>query len=76
MARNPAPADKPRGESNGNGRKPSHIIRARQSPDSDFHITVGAVWPFREGEGYVIKLQALPVNWNGDLLMVVPKDGE
>lgn len=76
MARNPAPADKPRGESNGNGRQPKYIARAKQAPDSDFMVTIGAAWPFKEGDGLVVKLQMTPTKWDGDFILVTPKEGD
>ena len=76
MARNPAPADKPRSEGNGNGRKPAYIARAKQSPDSDFMVTIGAAWPFKEGDGLVVKLQMTPTKWDGDFILVPPKEGD
>lgn len=59
-----------------NGSKPKYIARAKQSPDSDYMITIGAAWPFREGEGLVVKLQSLPIQWDGDFLLVEPKEEE
>ena len=56
------------------GSRPQYIVRARQDPDNDYMQTVGAAWCFKEGDGYVVKIHSLPVNWNGDLILVVPKD--
>jgi hypothetical protein len=36
--------------------------------------TIGAAWAFKEGTGYVIKLQFLPTNWSGDFILVPPKE--
>jgi len=77
MARNPAPAEKPRGETNGNGngRKPQYIARAKQHPDSEFMQTIGAAWSFKEGSGLVVKLQFIPANnWDGSFILVEPKE--
>lgn len=56
------------------GNRPVFNVRAKQSPDSEFMTTIGAVWPFREGEGFVVKLNLLPVGWNGECILVAPKD--
>ena len=56
------------------GQKPKYVARAKQVPASDYMQTIGAAWPFREGEGLVVKLHSLPVNWDGDFILVVPKD--
>jgi len=57
-----------------NGGKPVYLAKAKQSPDSEFMITCGAVWPFKNGDGFVLKLHSLPIAWNGDLILVAPKD--
>lgn len=63
-------AEKPKGN------KPVYIARARQGPDSEYMQTVGAAWPFESGDGFVVKLQFVPTNWDGSFLLVQPKDGE
>lgn len=36
-------------------------------------VRVGAAWPRQNGDpGYVIRINALPLNWNGSLLMQPP----
>lgn len=59
------------------GKRPDFVLRARQSPDSDFFITIGAAWKVSvNGEdGYSVKLTAIPVGgWDGSILMLVPKE--
>jgi hypothetical protein len=56
------------------GDKPTFFARAKQTPDSDRFVTIGAAWKFKEGEGYVVKINTVPVQWNGDILLVPPKD--
>lgn len=56
------------------GSRPTYIARAKQSPDSDVIITIGAAWPFNEGDGLVVKLQSRPMQWSGDFILVPPKD--
>ena len=56
------------------GDKPVFNARARQDPESEHMTTIGAAWKFKQGEGYVVKLQSLPVNWDGSLILVPPKE--
>ncbi len=58
------------------GSKPTYIARARQGPDSEYMQTIGAAWPFNEGDGLVVNLQFVPTNWDGKLILVPPKDSE
>ena len=58
------------------GNKPVYIARAKQSPDSEFMTTIGAAWPFNEGDGLVVKLHSVPTDWKGDFILVPPKEGE
>ena len=58
------------------GNKPVFNARAKQDPESDYMQTIGAAWTFKEGEGYVVRLHSLPVNWDGSLILVPPKDSE
>lgn len=55
------------------GNKPQYIARARQRPDSEFMHTIGAAWPFKEGDGLVIKLHMVPTDWTGEFILVPPK---
>lgn len=59
--------------------QPAFIVRAKQSADSDFWDTIGAAWPanFKDGStGYSVKINKMPVNWNGDCLLMKPKKEE
>lgn len=60
--------DKPKGA------KPIYNARARASPDGEYMQTIGAAWPFEKGDGLVVKLQFIPTDWNGDFILVPPKD--
>jgi hypothetical protein len=60
--------DKPKGN------KPVYNARARQGPDSEFMTTIGAAWPFNEGDGLVVKLNFLPLD--GQFILVPPKADE
>ena len=56
------------------GNKPVMIARAKHEEDSDYMQTIGAAWDFKEGEGLVVKLNFIPTNWNGDFILVKPKE--
>jgi len=58
------------------GSKPDYIVRARQSADSDFMVTIGAAWGFKEGDGYVVKMQFIPTDLRDGLsfILVPPKE--
>jgi hypothetical protein len=47
--------------------KPQYIVFARQSPDSDFMVTVGAGWKFEDG--IVLRLDLVPTKWDGVVLL-------
>jgi hypothetical protein len=68
MARSEAKTQKPKGS------KPIYNARAKQTPDSDMMITIGAAWPFNEGDGLVVKLQQTPTQWDGSFILVPPKE--
>lgn len=57
------------------GNKPVYVARARQTPDSEVMVTIGAAWPFNQGDGLVVKLQVVPTQWTGDFILVPPKEG-
>lgn len=57
------------------GKRPDFIIRCRQSPESDFYLTIGAAWKVQvNGEdAYSVKLTSIPTQWDGSALMLPPK---
>ena len=58
-------------------KQPVFIARCKQSEDSEYWMTAGAAWEanFKDGsKGYSLKLNNLPVGWNGDLLLMPPKE--
>lgn len=60
-----------------NGRKPNYVVRTKQSPDSDFWVTIGAAWKFREGkDGLSLRLHTVPVMWTGECILVPPLEDE
>ena len=58
------------------GARPVYNARVKQRSDSDFMMTIGAAWPFNEGDGLVVTLNMIPFNWDGKFILVSPKDDE
>ena len=54
------------------GQKPAYIARAKQSADSEYMLDIGAVWPWKKGNGYVVKLHAVPIGWDGEFILSPP----
>jgi len=49
----------------------------RQDRDhNDILVSVGAAWPNQKGTGFNVKLDTLPVNFDGFLYLVPPKDDD
>ena len=58
------------------GSKPAFLaytVRDRGSDKTPFWTQIGAVFPHRNGEGYSVVLEALPLN--GRIELVVPREG-
>lgn len=55
------------------GNKPDFIARAKQNPESEFMLNIGGAWKWKNGDGYVVKLNAIPVVWDGTFILTVPK---
>jgi len=58
------------------GSRPAFHARVKQSPDSDYMVTIGAAWTFKEGTGLVVHLNLIPTNWDGKFILVTPKHDE
>jgi hypothetical protein len=58
--------------------RPSYTVRAKtgrkDDSDRDIFVTVGAAWPFGSGEGFNVRINMLPVNFDGTLMLVPPKE--
>ena len=55
------------------GNRPAFNARVKVG-DGDYMQTIGAAWPFNEGEGFVVNLNLIPTNWDGKLILVSPKE--
>ena len=58
--------------------KPTFLARATVAKDKDGNDdivrTIGAAFPFNEGDGYVVNLNTVPTDWNGSFILVKPKE--
>ena len=58
-------------------RKPDFVVRARQAPDSEYWVTLGVAWSFKDGkQGFSVKLQTVPTNWDGQFLLLPPLEAK
>ena len=61
-----------------NGSKPTHIVYHVQDREDDKPLwtPIGAAWPNRDGKGFNIQIDALPVPFNGRLTVRERKNKE
>jgi len=55
------------------GSKPQYIALAKQSPDSEFMVTVGVAWKLEDGDSIVLRLDLTPTKWDGTVLLTRKK---
>ncbi len=55
-------------------RRPDFVVRAKQSPQSEFWQTIGAAWSadINGKTGYSVKLHLVPTDWDGSFLLMPP----
>lgn len=53
-------------------RRPMYNARAKENPESDRWITIGAAWDFKNGDGFAVRLNNTPTNWDGTFILVPP----
>ena len=54
-------------------RLPIFTVRAKDGANPRGWITVGAAWDFKDGSpGLAVKLNSLPLNWDGSLVLLPP----
>jgi hypothetical protein len=58
--------------------EPAFVVRAKCGPSSNAWVTLGFAWDRESGEGYSVKLNALPIgnDWNGVLKLLPPYEAE
>jgi hypothetical protein len=58
--------------------RPAYTVRAKtgrkDGEGKDIFTTVGAAWPFGNGDGFNIKVNMLPINFDGQLMLIPPKE--
>lgn len=57
------------------GNKPVFIARAAHGKDGRYTTRIGAVWPFNEGEGFVLDLDFIPLRTT-TIILVPPKEDD
>jgi hypothetical protein len=54
-------------------RQPKFVVRAPDSSKRGRWVTVGYAWELRNGEGFSVKLNTIPVGvWDGALVLLPP----
>jgi hypothetical protein len=57
---------------------PSHVaytvISKEAKDEKGYWLKIGAAWPHKNGEGFTLKLDALPLN--GEIVLRVPKEDD
>ena len=57
--------------------KPVYNVRAKTGKDGDgrdLFTTIGAAWPFERGDGLNVRINLLPVGFDGHLMLVPPQE--
>ena len=56
------------------GRPPDFVVRAKTGPGNKEWSTVGSAWKRDNGEGFSVKLNAIPIgeHWKGVLKLLPP----
>jgi len=56
------------------------VVRERQNGKKAVWTRIGAVWAHKEredgNEGFSLELEAIPVNFDGRLVLMPPKEGD
>ena len=62
----------------GKANRPAYSVRAktgRKDDDGkDIFATIGGAWPFNNGGGFNVRINVLPVNFDGTLMLLPSKD--
>lgn len=56
-------------------RMPDMIARAKQAPDSEYWMNVGAAWTYTNKDGvvcYSVRLNNVPTQWDHSFVLVPP----
>jgi hypothetical protein len=67
-------ASAPKGRKAKRNTEPAFVVRAKSGPSNNAWVTLGFAWERENGQGYSIKLNALPIGteWNGVLKLLPP----
>lgn len=53
----------------------AYAVREREKGKKAVWTRLGAAWAHRDGEGLSLDLEALPVNFDGRIVLLPPKSG-
>lgn len=60
------------------GAKPVYNVRAKtgqkDAEGRDIFMTICGAWPFERGDGLNVRINMLPINFDGFLMLVPPKE--
>ena len=51
-------------------------VREREKGKKSVWTRLGAAWAHKDGPGFNIELEALPLNFDGRIVLMPPKDGD
>ncbi|MBS0244637.1 MAG: hypothetical protein JSS20_20905 [Proteobacteria bacterium] len=54
----------------------AYAFSKRDADKRDFGIRIGAAWPTEKGDGLNLRLDALPLNFDGNITLTPPKRTE
>jgi hypothetical protein len=66
-------------EENDMSNRPKYIafaVKNRGDNKKGIWTRLGAVWPTKDGEGLNIRLEALPIDFDGQLTLLPPRDND
>ena len=51
-----------------------YAVREREKPQKPVWTRLGAAWKHQDGPGFNIELEAVPLNFNGKLVLLPPRE--
>lgn len=54
----------------------AYSVKDRGRGQKSIWTRIGAAWPHEEGKGFSIQLEALPLNFDGRLVLTEPKEAQ
>ena len=54
----------------------AYTVKERGNGKKDFWFRIGRAWPHKTGIGFNLELEALPLNFDGKIILMPPKASE